>query len=62
VSDQARCHRPAKAAAEDRARIVVKDLAGKGVAAEHLQAVGRDDANPVDVGLNLVSLVSGLGE
>ena len=61
MSDQARRHRPAKAAAEDRARIVVKDL-GKGVAAEHLQAVGRDDANPVDVGLNIVSLVSGLGE
>ena len=51
----------AHAPANDRAQIVVKYLAGKGVAADHLQAVGRNDANSVDVELNIVSRASPLG-
>ncbi len=54
-------HAPGKAMAEARAQVVVKYLAGKGVAADHLQAVGRDDANSVDVELNIGSSASPLG-
>jgi hypothetical protein len=48
-------HAPTRAGAEARARSVVKYLAGRGVAANHLQAVGRDDAKSAEVELHIVS-------